>query len=211
MGPIHKDACLPTNGFGGSKWLHTQCKPIFVPGGAQLVWTAYPSSLNRAHTRAHFVVPVSMACVRSAPATRVNRDGTGIIIRDHRLANYEARLRQEDLALPNPTAMIMTICQCSTGRSCGALAYGRMADSLDDLSQAGEPNNLWKHQQERAHKLYAYARPWSADHLLVVATLVRMPRALGMMRPRMKKIIIWIAAVSPIFLIGEHDTPALFV
>ncbi len=45
-----------------------------------------------------------MACTKSAPITQIDRDGTDSGFRDQHLADYDARLRQEDLLLPNPNA-----------------------------------------------------------------------------------------------------------
>ncbi len=39
--------------------------------------------------------PMAAACTRSAPAGRVSKSGTETTLRNRRLANYEARLKQE--------------------------------------------------------------------------------------------------------------------
>ncbi len=39
--------------------------------------------------------PMAAAHARGAPAARVDKSGSGTTLRDQRLANYEARLRQE--------------------------------------------------------------------------------------------------------------------
>ncbi len=48
---------------------------------------------------------VTEAHARSDLATQVTKDGMGTTLRDQHLADYEARLRQEDLALLNPNAV----------------------------------------------------------------------------------------------------------
>ena len=48
--------------------------------------------------RASNILPTTAARVRSAPAARVDKSGVDTTLRDQRLANYEARLKQEEPA-----------------------------------------------------------------------------------------------------------------
>ncbi len=61
--------------------------------------------------------PTAAARTGSAPAARVDKSGLDTTLQDQRLANYEARLRQEGSDLPIPNAMAGASIPCSTGHS----------------------------------------------------------------------------------------------
>ncbi len=50
--------------------------------------------------------PLAVVHARSAPAARVDKSGTETALRDQRLANYEARLRQEGTVSTVLNAMV---------------------------------------------------------------------------------------------------------
>ncbi len=59
---------------------------------------------------ASYTTPMAAVSARSAPAARVDKSGTETALRDKRLANYKARLRQEGLVSPVPNAMASAWC-----------------------------------------------------------------------------------------------------
>ena len=75
--------------------------------------------------------PMAVAHARSAPAARVDKSGTETTLRDRRLANYEARLKQEGSVSPVLNAV------ASASTPCG-IEHGQMvhpgADSVSNLS-----------------------------------------------------------------------------
>ena len=74
-------------------------------------------------------VPTAAACARIAPAARVDKSGSETTLRDRCLANYEARLKQEELVSPVPTAVV----SASTPRSTEHYQKVRMgADGASD-------------------------------------------------------------------------------
>ncbi len=154
--PIYKDTSpSSTCFFAGSEWSGAQCKPIFISGSPP----GCLGCLLRYSLRQHRPRCSAGSCgscnTRSTPATWVDRNGVDTFLRDQCLTNYEARFRQEDLALPNPNAAPRT----STLRDA---IHGRMAqpwaDGIDDPPLVGEPTRPWVHNQERYHQLSAYAR-----------------------------------------------------
>ncbi len=73
--------------------------------------------------------PMAAARARSAPAARVDKSGTETALRDRRLANYEARLKQEGSVSPVWNA----VASASTPRG---IEHGQMvhpgADSVNN-------------------------------------------------------------------------------
>ena len=63
--------------------------------------------------RATSTVPTAAAHARSAPAARVDKSGIDTALRDRRLANCEAKLKQEEAVSPVPMAVV----SASTSRS----------------------------------------------------------------------------------------------
>ncbi len=107
-----------------------------------------------AQVRTPFVVPVAATHARSAPATRVDKNGTGSVVRDQRLADYEARLRLEESPLPIPTAGPMA----STLRDPGHEHVAQLgADGIDEPPLVGGSASPWACHKERAHQLTVVA------------------------------------------------------
>ncbi len=57
--------------------------------------------------------PMAAARARSAPAARVNKSGIDTVLRDRRLANYEAKFKQEEPTSPVSTAVVSASAPCS--------------------------------------------------------------------------------------------------
>ncbi len=96
--------------------------------------------------------PMAAAHARSAPAARVDKSGTETALRDRRLANYEARLRQEGLVLPVLNAV------ASASNRCGADHSQMVHSGTDSASNplgVRETVIAWTHHQEHAHRLSA--------------------------------------------------------
>ncbi len=96
--------------------------------------------------------PTAAARARSAPAARVDKSGIDTALRDRRLANYEARLKQEEPVSPIPTAVV----SASAPRSAEHYQMAHPgAGSASDPLRVGETVRPWTHHQERAHRLSA--------------------------------------------------------
>ena len=95
---------------------------------------------------------MAAARARSAPAARVDKSGTETALRDRRLANYEARLKQEGSVSPVQNA----VASASAPR---AVEHRQMVhpgtDSVSNPLRVGEPVSPWTRHQERAHRLSA--------------------------------------------------------
>ena len=65
-----------------------------------------PVHTGTAPAGASNTVPTAAERVRSTPAAKVNKSGNETALRDRRLANYEARLKQEESDSPVPTAVV---------------------------------------------------------------------------------------------------------
>ena len=99
---------------------------------------------------------MAAACARSTPAARVDKSGTDTALRDRRLANYEARLKQEGPVSLVPTAVV----SASAPRNA---EHGQMvhagADGVSNSLQVGEAVSPWTHHQERAHRSARLGQP----------------------------------------------------
>ncbi len=95
---------------------------------------------------------MATARARSAPAARVDKSGTETALQDRRLANYEARLKQEEPASLVPMAVVSV----SAPRSA---EHGQMvhpgAGYVSNPLRVGEAVNPWTRHQEHAHRLSA--------------------------------------------------------
>ncbi len=91
-------------------------------------------------------VPMAAARARRAPAARVDKSGTETALRDRRLANYEARLKQEEPVSPVPTAVVSASAPRST-------EHGQMvhpgAGSASKPLRVGEAISPWTRHQEQ--------------------------------------------------------------
>ena len=97
-------------------------------------------------------VPTAATPARSAPAARVDKSGVETALRDRRLANYEARLKQEEPVSLVPTAVVSASAPHSTEH------YQTVHPGAGGASNAlrvGETVSPWKRHQERAHRLSA--------------------------------------------------------
>ena len=107
-------------------------------------------------------VLTAAAHARSTPAARVDKSGTETALRDRRLANYEARLKQEEPVSPVPTAVVSASAPRSTEHY--QLVY-LGTGSASDPPHIGETASPWTRHQERAHRLSAHPEQLSAgDH-----------------------------------------------
>ncbi len=97
-------------------------------------------------------VPTAAARARSAPAARVDKSGICTALQDRRLANYTAKLKQEEPVSPVPTAVV----SASTPRSTEhyPMVYPGTGSASDPL-RIGETVSPWERHQERAHRLSA--------------------------------------------------------
>ncbi len=114
--------------------------PVYVgtvPGGT-------PSTGRTAAARA-----------RSAPVARVDNSGSDTALQGQRLANYEARLRQEGSFSLVTNAMIGTSVLHSTEHI--QVAQPGTDGTCNPLLMR-VPSSPWTRHQERAHKLSAYAQ-----------------------------------------------------
>ncbi len=165
-----------------------------------------PAPSEAAQVRIPCMVPVAAAWARSSPATRIDRNGTRIVLREQCLADYKSRQRQEESALPisteGPTA--------STLRGAG---HGRvaqlMANGIDEPSLVGEPANPWG----TTRSVPTSCLPMHGSSLTLVTILARtlcavvLNLCLGKMRPQM---MIISSGVSVFFCsTTECDTPVL--
>ncbi len=96
---------------------------------------------------------MAAAHARSAPAARVDKNGTETALQDWRLANYEARLKQE-----GPVLLVLPdVVSASAPRSA---EHSQMvhsgADGVSNPLQVGEAVSPWTRHQERAHRLSAH-------------------------------------------------------
>ncbi len=62
-------------------------------------------------------VPTAAVHARSAREARIDKGETETALQDQRLANYQAKLMQEDLVSPVPNAMASAKALCSAGHS----------------------------------------------------------------------------------------------
>ncbi len=99
-------------------------------------------------------VPTAAACARSTPAARVDKSEIDTALRDQRLANYEAKLKQVEPVSPIPTAVV----SASAPRSAEhyQVVYPGTGSASDPL-RIGETATPWTRHQERAHRLSALA------------------------------------------------------
>ncbi len=106
--------------------------------------TVPAGATNTVHTAA--------ARARSAPAAWVDKSGIDTALRERRLANYEAKLKQEETASPVPTAVV----SASAPRSAEhyQMAYPGTG-SASDPSRNGETASPWTPHQGRVHRLSA--------------------------------------------------------
>ncbi len=92
------------------------------------------------------------ARAKSAPAARVDRGGIDTTLRDRRLANYEAKLKQEEPVSPAQTAVIGA--SAPRGAEHYQMVYPGTGSASDPL-RIGETASPWTRHQERAHRLSA--------------------------------------------------------
>ncbi len=96
--------------------------------------------------------PMAAARARSTPVARIDKSGTETALRDRRLANYEARLKQEGPVSPVSTAVV----SASAPRSA---EHDQMvhpgADRASNPLRVGEAVSSWTCHQECAHRLSA--------------------------------------------------------
>ncbi len=99
--------------------------------------------------RASNTVPTAAAHARSAPAARVDKSGIDTALRDRRLANYEARLKQEEPISLVPTAVV----SASAPRSAEhyQMVYPETGSASDPL-RIGEAVSPWTRHQGRTHR-----------------------------------------------------------
>ncbi len=64
-----------------------------------------PAQAGTVPAGASNIVPTAAVRAKSAPAARVDKSGIETALQDRRLANYEARLKQEEPVSPVPTAV----------------------------------------------------------------------------------------------------------
>ncbi len=93
--------------------------------------------------------PTAAARARSAAAARVDKSGTETTLQDKRMANYEARLRQEGSASPVPNAMASASIPRGAEHS---HTVHKGADSASNPVRVGETVSPWTHHQEGAHR-----------------------------------------------------------
>ncbi len=95
-------------------------------------------------------IPMAAAHARSAPAARVDKSGSETALRDRRLANYEARLKQEE-----PVSLILTaVVSASTLRSAERYQMVNLgAGGVSNPLHVREAVSPWTRHQERAHRL----------------------------------------------------------
>ncbi len=109
-----------------------------------------PVQAGTVPARAINTVPMAAAHARSAPAGRVDKSGIDTTFQDQRLANYEAKLQQEEPVSPVPTAVV----SASAPRS--AEHYQMVypgAGSASDPLRIGETASPWTRHQERPQTL----------------------------------------------------------
>ncbi len=95
---------------------------------------------------------MAAAHARSTPAARVDKSGTETALQDQRLANYEARLKQEGSVSVVPNAMA----SASIPRGAEHSQMVRPgADSASNTLSIGETVSPWTRHQERTHRLSA--------------------------------------------------------
>ena len=95
------------------------------------------------------IVPTDAAHARSAPAARVNKSGIDTALRDRRLANYEARLKQEEPVSPVPTAVVSASTPSSAEHY--QMVYPGTGSASDPL-RIEETVSPWTRHQGRAHR-----------------------------------------------------------
>ncbi len=104
-------------------------------------------------------IPTAAACARSAPAARVDKSGNETALQDQRLANYKARLKQEEPDSLVPTAVVSASAQHNA-------EHGQMvhpgAGGNSNCLRVGEAVSPWIRHQERAHRLSAHREQPSA-------------------------------------------------
>ncbi len=108
--------------------------------------------------------PTAAVHVRSAPAARVDKSGTETTLRDRRLANYEARLKQEGSVSLVPNA----VAGASAPRR---IEHSQMVhlgmDGASNPLRVGETVSPWTRHQEHTHRLSACPeQPSVASHYM---------------------------------------------
>ncbi len=104
-------------------------------------------------------VPMAAVHARSAPAARVDKSGLDTALRDRRLANYEAKLKQEEPVSPVLTAVVSASAPRSTEHY--QMVYPGTGSASDPLC-IGETVSPWTRHQECAHGLSAHPEQPSA-------------------------------------------------
>ncbi len=101
---------------------------------------------------ASITAPTATACTRSTHAARVDKCGTETTLRDRRLANYEARLKQEGSVSPVPNAVVSASAPHSVEHK---QMVHPVVDSVSNPLRVGEAVIPGTRHQERAHRLSA--------------------------------------------------------
>ncbi len=97
-------------------------------------------------------VPVAATHARSATAAQGDKSGTDTALRDRRLANYEAKLKQEEPVSPVPTAVVSA--SAPRGAEHYQMVYPGTGSASDPL-RVGKTASPWTRHQECAHRLSA--------------------------------------------------------
>ncbi len=96
--------------------------------------------------------PMAAARARSAPAARVDKSETETALCDRRLANYEARLKQEGSVSRVPN--VMASASAPRGAEHSQMDHPG-ADSASNPPRVGESVSPWTRHREYAHRLSA--------------------------------------------------------
>ncbi len=104
-------------------------------------------------------VPTAAVRARSAPAARVDKSGVDTALRDQCLTNYEAKLKQEGVVSPVPTAVVSVSAPRSVEHY--QMDYPGTGSASNPL-HIGETASPWTRHQERAHRFSARPEQLSA-------------------------------------------------
>ena len=145
-------------------------------------------------------VPTAAARARSAPAARVDKSRSDTGLRDRRLANNEAKLKEEEPFLLVPTAVVSASALQSAEHY--QMVYPGTG-SISDPLRIGETVSPWTRHQEHAHRLSA--RPEQPSEIWAKAFHVS---AHGLFLSTMKlRMMMGIFLVSTLNLVWAHTNP----